>query len=136
MPVAVTLLYASLLALLLLLLSWQVVVQRRRFKVGVGTGGQEPLELAVRAHANFTEYVPLALLMLLVLELGAGVPVWLLHLLGVMLVVGRAMHGLLGLNRGAGASPGRFYGTLLTWLMLLMSAVAGLIVVASGWLAG
>ncbi len=130
----ISLFYASLLALLFMVLSWRVVVLRRKFQVGVGTGGHQPLELAVRAHANFAEYVPLGLVMLLVLELGAGAPDWLLHVLGGMLLAGRVLHGLVGLNLGAGASPGRFYGTLLTWLMLLASAVTGLII-ATGWLA-
>ena len=135
MPVAITLFYASVLAVLFLVLSVRVVLLRRRLRVGVGTGGQQTLELAVRAHANFSEYVPLALVMLLALEVGAGAPVWLLHLLGIMLVVGRVLHGLVGLNRGAGTSPGRFFGTLLTWLMLLVSAVTGLAVAFNGWLA-
>jgi uncharacterized protein len=135
MPVVITLFYASLLAILFLVLSARVVSLRRKFHVGVGTGGQTPLELAVRAHGNFAEYVPLALLLMLALELGATGSGWLLHLLGSMLVVGRVLHGLAGLNLSAGTSPGRFVGTLLTWLVLLVSAIAGLVVVVGGWLA-
>lgn len=134
MPVAITLFYASVLAILFLALSVRVVLLRRRFRVGVGTGDQQLLELAVRTHANFSEYVPLALVMLLTLELWTGAPVLLLHLLGSMLVVGRVLHGLVGLNRSAGTSPGRFLGTLLTWLMLLLSALSGLFVVVGWWL--
>jgi len=135
MPVAISLFYTSLLVILYLVLSLRVVALRRRYHVGVGTGGHERLELAMRAHANFAEYVPLALLMMLGLELGGTTPDGLLHLLGLMLVAGRVLHGLVGLNLSAGTSPGRFLGTLLTWLMLIVSAIAGLVAVVSWWLA-
>ena len=134
MPVAITLFYASLLAIVLLVMSWRVVALRRGLRVGLGSGGQKSLELAIRAHANFTEYVPLALIIMLLLEGGTAVPGWLLHVLGTMLVVGRLMHGLFGLNRGEGKSIGRFWGTFLTWLMLLTSAALGLYHVIGGWL--
>ncbi|QOC22142.1 MAPEG family protein [Wenzhouxiangella sp. AB-CW3] len=134
MPALITLTYASLLALLLLLLSFRVVKLRRGLGVGVGSGGHESLQLAVRTHANFVEYVPLALLLMLLLELGGAVDV-LLHVLGLMLLAGRVLHGLVGLNRGPGKSLGRFWGTLLTWVTLMLSAVFGLFIVLSGWLA-
>jgi uncharacterized protein len=133
MSVTITLFYASLLALLFLSLSLRVVLLRRRHRVGIGTGGEQSLELAARAHANFAEYVPLALVLMLALELWAGAPAVLLHLLGIALVVGRTLHGLVGLNRSAGQSPGRFIGTALTWLVLLVSAVTGLVVVIGWW---
>ncbi len=135
MPVVITLFYASLLAILFLVLSLRVVALRRKHHVGLGTGGHESLQLAVRAHANFAEYVPVALLLMLALELGTTGSDRLLHVLGGMLVVGRVLHGLVGINLSAGTSSGRFLGTLLTWLVLLFSAIAGLVVVAGGWLA-
>lgn len=122
---SITLLYAGLSALLLLALSFQVVGLRRKHQIGLGTGEAPALERAVRVHANFCEYVPIALLLLLVLELSGPLPAWLLHVLGVMLVIGRILHAV-GLSRSAGTSSGRFVGTLLTWLMIL---VAGLLAV-------
>ncbi len=127
----ITLLYGALLALLLLLLSFNVVRLRRRHRVGIGSGGHQPLELAIRAQANFCEYVPLALLLLGLLELSAALPAWALHLLGASLLLGRILHGLIGLNRDGGTSAGRFVGTLLTWLTLAIGAVTGLIVALS-----
>lgn len=128
----ITLLYTALLALVLIALSIQVVWLRRKFHVGYGTGSEQPLGLAVRAHANFCEYVPMALLLLMLIELNALAPDWVLHALGVMLLIGRILHGFFGLNRSAGTSLGRFWGTSLTWLVLIVAAVAGLI----GFLAG
>ncbi len=122
----ITLFYASLSALLLIGLSVQVVRLRRQLRIGVGSGGNPQLECAIRAHGNFCEYVPIALLLLLALELAASLPGWALHLLGGMLVVGRLLHGFFGLNRGPGTSFGRFFGTLLTWLMIVAAAVTGL----------
>ena len=131
---AITLFYASLLAILFLALSLRVVFLRRKLRVGVGTGGHESLQLAVRAHANFNEYVPLALILMLALEMGTTGSGRLLHLLGSMLVIGRVLHGLVGINLSAGTSSGRFLGTLLTWSVLLFSAIAGLVSVLGWWL--
>ena len=124
---SVILLYTSLLALLLIGLSYNVVRLRRRHQVGIGTGSVKALERAVRAHANFCEYVPLALLLLALVEFGGNVPAWALHLLGLMLLIGRISHAL-GLNRSAGASRARVVGTLLTWIVLLVASGMGLAV--------
>ncbi len=134
MPYSLTLLYAGLSGLLLLALSFQVVGLRRKHRVGLGTGDHPALERAVRVHANFCEYVPIALLLLLVLELGAALPAWLLHALGIMLIVGRVLHAA-GLSRSAGTSTGRFVGTLLTWLMILVSALLAVGIAIGGMLA-
>jgi len=133
MPFALSLFYAALLGLVLMALSINVVRLRRRHQVGVGTGEVRDLELAVRAHANFCEYVPLGLLLLVLLEATAALPVAVLHVLGVMLVIGRVLHGFFGLNRSSGATPGRFVGTLLTWLMILVSALLGLGMAVGAW---
>lgn len=132
MQFSITLLYASVLALILVGLSWQVVRLRGRHHVGVGTGGVGELERAVRAQANFCEYVPLALLMLLLLEAVGALPAVVLHVLGLMLVIGRIAHGFFGLNRSAATTRGRFVGTFLTWLMLVACGLLGL-GYAIGW---
>ncbi len=135
MPYSITLFYASLLGLVLLALSFQVVALRRRHSVGVGTGQNQALELAVRAHANFCEYVPLALVLLLVLEATAALAGIVLHVLGLTLVVGRLLHGFFGLNRTAGTSRGRFIGTLLTWLMIAVASLLGVGMAIGSWAA-
>lgn len=83
--------YAALLALLFLALSVRVIGRRRSGKVAIGTGGDRGLERAARVHANFAEYVPFALLLMLLGE-GAGLPRWLLHGAGVALLSGRLLH--------------------------------------------
>ncbi len=134
MTAMITGLYAGLLTLILLALSIRVVMLRRRHQVGIGTGQHSELELAVRAQANFCEYVPLALLLLLALELTGTVAAVVLHVLGLMLLIGRLLHGFFGLNRSPGTSMGRFVGTLLTWLMMAVSALFMIGLVVGYWL--
>jgi uncharacterized membrane protein YecN with MAPEG domain len=121
MSPTITALYGGLLGILYMVLCWQVVMQRRRAKVGIGVGGDTALERAVRVHGNFAEYAPLFIVLLLVAELNAGTPV-LLHVLGAVFVLARIGHAL-GLGRSSGVSKGRFYGTLVTWIALLVLAV-------------
>jgi uncharacterized membrane protein YecN with MAPEG domain len=134
MAFTISLFYAGVLGLILIGLSVRVVSLRRRLRVGVGTGEHSDLELAVRAHGNFGEYVPMALLLLLLLEASTAVAPLMLHGLGVVLLAGRLLHGYFGLNRTAGKSVGRFYGTLLTWLMLLAAALLCVWVAVGRWI--
>ncbi len=113
--------YAALLGLLLLALTTAVVRLRGKHKVGIGDGGHADLALACRAHANFIEYVPLALILLLLLEY-RGVPVWALHGLGAALFLGRVLHAW-GLSRSQGTSPGRAIGMMLTLGSILVSSL-------------
>lgn len=117
----VTPLYAALLALWLLVLSLRVIQQRRAARVSLGAGGNTRLERAIRGQANFVEYVPIALLMLLVLEL-ARFSIYLLHLLGIVLLVGRLLHGY-ALGFTAHGRFGRSVGTALTFVVLAIEAV-------------
>lgn len=128
MPFTITMFYAGILGLIFLVLAFRVVRLRRSLKVGLGSGGHEELDRAVRAHANFGEYVPLALLLLALVEAGTAAPIWAVHLLGLVLLFGRLIHGFLGLNRQSGYSAGRFWGTALTWVVI---AAASLLVIAT-----
>ena len=83
--------YAGILALLYIALAVSVVRLRYRHRVALGTGDHEPLVRAIRAHANFSEYVPLALLLLyFVAEL--GISPLLIHALAALLLIGRILH--------------------------------------------
>ena len=65
---AITAFYASLLALLFILLSARVIAQRREAKVEIGHGESAQLLRRMRVHANFAEYVPFALLLMTLAE--------------------------------------------------------------------
>jgi uncharacterized membrane protein YecN with MAPEG domain len=89
----ITSLYASLSALLIVRLTLTVIKLRRKNRISVGDGGNEELQLAIRTHANAVEYIPIALLLLLMLELN-GAPKILIHLLGATLITGRIIHAI------------------------------------------
>jgi len=121
----ITLLYGSILGVLLLVLSGRVIYLRRTHLVGIGAGEHRDLEKAIRAHANLIEYAPLALVLMALLE-GNGVPGWQLHVLGASLVVSRHLHAW-GLSRHSGSSIGRLVGILGTLLVILAASVLGLL---------
>jgi hypothetical protein len=72
----------------------------------------------IRAHGNFAEYVPFILLMIGILEIN-HLPVYLLHALGLTLLVARFLHGY-ALSFTESFTFGRFWGTALTFLLLLV----------------
>jgi len=114
--------YIALLALLMLALAVLVVKKRIHFKVIFGDEGQEPLLLAIRAHANAVEYIPIGLLLLICLENTWHLP-WLTHLMGSALLLGRVLHAI-GLSQQSGENKPRFWGMVFTWGMIFVSAIA------------
>ena len=110
-------LYTALLGLLLFALSVNVVLARRRYRVGLGVGDEEGMQLAVRVQANFAEYVPFAVILLILAEL-SGLSRAAIHAAGIVLVTSRVLHAW-GLAHSPGRSFGRFYGTAGTWLVIL-----------------
>lgn len=115
----VTPLYAGILAFLFLALSIRVIGVRGR--VSLGDGGDPLVLRRMRGHANFAEYVPLILVMMAMLELGHA-SIYLLHGLGVALVVARLLHGY-ALSFTQKFKFGRFWGTALTLGLLIVSGV-------------
>ncbi len=117
----VTTLYASLLGTLLIVLSNQVSSNRKRAMVSLGHGDDSKLERAMRTQGNFVEYVPFALILLMLLELELS-QMWVLHTLGAGLLAGRLLHAY-GMYKPDGFIAGRFWGTALTWLMILITSM-------------
>ncbi len=128
----ITALYASLLALIILWLSYNVVNFRRKKQVDLGDGGNDDGIRHIRAQQNTIEYIPLILILMAVYEINNGLPL-ILHITGIVLVIARIIYPL-GLVAKKGASFGRFYGTLFTWLVLLALIVVNLLKVISTWL--
>ena len=120
----ITLLFASLHVLLMLVLLARISRHRHGRKIGLGDGGDAVLNRKIRVHGNFVEHAPIALLLLGLLELCGLQAVW-LWTFGSALLLGRTMHAI-GLSGSGGYSIGRFWGTALTWLVLLAMAIAGL----------
>jgi uncharacterized membrane protein YecN with MAPEG domain len=120
----ITLLYAGLLALWFLVLSFKVIKGRGKGGVNLGDGGKPDMLRVIRGHANFAEYVPFILLMMAMLE-SSGVSPWLLHVIGATLLVSRILHGI-ALSFTEKFFFGRFVGTAATLLVLGVCALLGL----------
>lgn len=90
---------------------------------GDGAPGAAALKIAVRAHANFAEFVPLALILLGAIE-AAGAPHGLLLGLAVALVLARLAHPI-GMARAA-PNPLRAGGALVTWAVIAVAAITAL----------
>ena len=115
MSVKIVALYAASNALFNIFLASRVSSFRRSEKVSIGVGSSKPLEIAVRTHANNAEFVPLALVLILIAELMGGVA-WGLHLAGGGLLLGRALHAF-GMPKRA-PNFWRVGGTALTWTVI------------------
>lgn len=121
-PFPMLALYAAINALIMLVLGIFVVRARVRTRTEIGDGNDPTMMAAVRAHANNTEYVPLALLLMLILiPLRASGLV--IHAVGATLTIGRLLHAI-GLSRSVGTSWSRLLGMLLTWLSYLIAIIA------------
>jgi uncharacterized membrane protein YecN with MAPEG domain len=112
--------YIGLAALLLVILSLRIIQLRYRYKAEIGDGGVPELQRAIRAQANFIEYVPIALLLILMADL-VGHQKWVVHVLGILLLIGRLAHAY-GFTTSPGISLGRTVGVGLTTIVLVVGA--------------
>jgi len=112
----ITGIYAGFCGVLLVLLYLRISQRRMAAKIGLGTGGDADLELRVRAHGNFIESVPMALVLLFLFEHSGAEAIY-VHAAGVLLLASRIAHAQ-GLSRTAGRSTGRFYGAIGTLLVI------------------
>ena len=118
MKVEVTALYLGLLGLLAVLLANNVLYVRLR---SAAQPKWRP-DAALRVQANFVENVPLALLLLLGLEL-RGVADGALHAFGASLLICRILHAW-GLGTHEGANYPRLIGAQGTFLLISIMSVA------------
>ncbi len=118
----ITSLYAGLLALMLVALSFYVIKGRFKNKVGLGDGGNEDVIKRVRIHGNFIEYVPMLLIMMVIMEIN-GFHGWMLHVYGIGILLFRSLHAI-GLHMSTTTSFPRFVGTLGTFALLICGGLA------------
>lgn len=104
--------FAGLIGLLFLVLSARVITYRRQEGISLGDGEDKTMRRRVRAQANCAEYAPIALIMMLVVELQNGSAV-LLVLLGAAFLIGRVLHGIAFSGTGQWIL-GRVVGMVLT----------------------
>ena len=87
----ITSFFAAILALIYVKLSKNIIKIRRERKISLGSGKSSDLEKAIRAQANFNEYVPLGLILLACLEIN-NFNQTITFASGVLLLVGRFLH--------------------------------------------
>lgn len=123
MQVPVTALYAGLLAIYALGLSFRAGSYRGKIGVSILYGEPPNMELAqrVRVHQNFLEYVPMLLILMGIIELNGGSALF-LHVAGVVLIISRIAHAL-GLKHDNMGHPGRAIGAGGTALLTVAAAV-------------
>lgn len=114
----ITAIFAFSLTFIILLLAYRVAMFRRKFRVGYGSNNNKDLEMAIGAHANAVENIPLAIVLLMLLELGHASQI-LLTIIACIFVLARVIHAY-GLSHSIGVSFGRTYGTMATWILLML----------------
>ena len=128
MPIAITALYAGILALIIVALGINVTVHRVKLGVPLGDGGNPQMLRMIRLHGNAVEYVPLALVLMLTYEINGG---WhtALHIIGVALIAARVIQTA-GMWSTDVPRLGRRTGQALTWASVAALAVLNIWVVA------
>ena len=115
---------ASVLTVIFVRLSFAVIRLRRKNKVGLGSGGHEELERAIRAQGNFAEYVPFGIMLIACLEIN-GAPWWLVAVPGITLIAGRLIHAR-GINMPPPDFSQRVLGMKFTFNTLIALVVLNL----------
>jgi uncharacterized membrane protein YecN with MAPEG domain len=123
LPMTLTMAAAS--TLLNIWLGMRVGRMRVAHKVSIGDGGAEPLIARMRAQANFVEYAPFFLILLLLIEMARGQPLWLWALASIF-IVARILHAL-GMDRPP-RNRLRMIGAAATGLILVVLTVYAVVI--------
>ena len=117
----ISLLSAAIAALMCVWLGFRCGKVRIDEKILHGDGGNTLLHRRMRAQANFVEYTPFILLMIVLLDL-LGRDGWALGLTALIYFAGRVLHAI-GMDADKEGKP-RLIGIVITWLALIGLAVA------------
>lgn len=118
----ITAFYASLLIPLYLFLSFRVISFRRSGKIEIGDGSDREMLRRMRVHANFSEYVPVTLVVMALAE-SLLAPSLVLHGCGIALVLGRYLHAY------ALSQEPHILGMRVTGMVLTLNALGVLAIV-------
>lgn len=126
MTLIITPLAAAALVFLYVRLTLGIVAIRHRDRVALGDGGNESLQKSIRAHGNLTEWAPLALVLLAMLEINKA-PVWIPAILATAFVAGRIVHPKGIVSTGANALKMRVLGMRLTISSVIVMTASNVI---------
>ena len=116
-------LVTAILLFIFIALSFNAAFTRRKSGLAVGEGDNETLLRAVRAHGNFTEFTPMFLISLIVVDqLSKNCDY--VGILGLLFIIGRISHALsMFLKKGIL----RVIGMMLTLMPLISNLIYSLI---------
>ena len=120
----ITLLYTSLITIFAIFLALRNGVIRGKTKTMLGDGGSSELLQSMRAHGNLMEHAPIALILLLLLEM-QGVVDWKLHLIGSTFFLCRILHAY-GISISRESTPYRVVGALGSWVLMMGMSIYGI----------
>jgi uncharacterized protein len=112
--------YAALITLMGVALTYLVILRRRSKLIGMGDGGDKMMARFIRVHGNFCENAPFALALIILLALTGG-PGWAVHAVGLLFLAGRGLHAY-GLSQTGGSSVGRVAGMVTTHTAFFIGA--------------
>lgn len=131
MLLSISPLFAGLLIVLQVFMTAFVGLYRVKSGIEFLDGGNVTMTRRMRAHGNFTETVPIAVLVMVLAEL-SGAPALLLWSGGFVLLAGRMMHAYSIVKHGTSPAraigmfltvlPMTVFGTFLVWSVLTSSA--------------
>ena len=113
--------YVGLFGLMLIFLSLRVSFVRRDERIALGDGDNIELRRRIRAHGNFIEFVPIALLLLALAE-HTGMGSLYIHIFGIILLVGRIAHAY-GISQAKEPFIFRMSGTIATQSVIAILAL-------------
>ena len=122
----ITLLYTSLITVFVIFLAFRNGLIRGKTKTMLGDGGSSELLQSIRAHGNLMEHAPIALMLLLLLEM-QGVIAWKLHLIGSSFFLCRILHAY-GIIISRESTPYRLVGALGSWMLMMGMSIYGIYV--------
>ena len=123
-PIFYSTLFFSLLAILSIVLAFLIVRVRQSEQIGLGDGDNAKMRQRIRVQGNYLEYLLPFSLLFLVYELNNGNEIILITT-GSLFLFARIIHPL-GLLASSGYSKGRYFGTLITWLVIIFLSGANL----------
>ena len=113
--------YIALNLILAPVLMFRVGQIRIKEKISIGDGNSPALVARIRAHGNYTETAPFALIGLIALAM-LSAPSIALHLFGAIFLLGRLLHAH-GMAQKNANGKGRLYGTLMTLFTFAGTAI-------------
>lgn len=113
--------YAALLGLIYVALSFHVIRIRMRLKIGLGDGKDKSLTRAIRVHGNFSEYIPLSLLLIFFVEIQTH-NAMAIHILSTSLIFARLAH-IYGVSQLKENLKFRVFGLFTTGCVICSSAL-------------